>query len=69
MPWDSIVNLYNKQFHSKAWRPPINGHIAIDAVIIIHMLDLTNREAIMQIQENMFMQYFWAIPELPTKPV
>ena len=58
IPWDSIVNLYDKQFKSTEGRPPINGRIIIGAVIIKHMLDLTDRETIMQIQENMFMQYF-----------
>lgn len=58
IPWDSVVNLYNKQFYSTEGRPPINGRIVIGAVIIKHMLDLTDRETIMQIQENMFMQYF-----------
>ena len=58
IPWDSVVNLYNKQFYSTEGRPPISGRIVIGAVIIKHMLDLTDRETIMQIQENMFMQYF-----------
>lgn len=58
IPWDNIVNLYNRQFHSTEGRPPVNGRIIIGAVIIKHMLDLTDRETILQIQENMFMQYF-----------
>jgi transposase, IS5 family len=58
LPWDSIVSLYDKQFTSKEGRPPINGRIVIGAVIIKHMLNLSDRETISQIQENMFMQYF-----------
>jgi hypothetical protein len=58
IPWDTIVGLYDNQFKSKEGRPPINGRIVIGAVIIKHMLDLTDRETILQIQENMFMQYF-----------
>jgi hypothetical protein len=58
IPWDGIVNLYNAQFKAKEGRPPINGRVIIGAVIIKHMLDLTDEETVLQIQENMFMQYF-----------
>lgn len=30
----------------------------IEAVIIKHMLDLSDREPILQLQENIFLQYF-----------
>lgn len=58
LPWDSMVSRYNKKFKSKEGRPPINGRIVIGAVIIKHMLKLSDRETIQQITENMFMQYF-----------
>ncbi len=58
IPWDKIVRQYDQQFKSPEGRPPISGRIVLGAVIIKHMLDLTDRETILQIQENMFMQYF-----------
>lgn len=58
IPWDDIVILYDKQFQSKEGRPPINGRIVIGSLIIKQMLNLTDRETIQQISENMFMQYF-----------
>ena len=58
IPWDKIVVLYNNQFKSAEGRPPINGRIVIGSVIIKHMLDLSDRETIFQIQENVFLQYF-----------
>jgi len=45
-------------FASIEGRPPISGRVILGAVIIKHMRDLTDRETIAQIQENMFMQYF-----------
>lgn len=68
IPWDNIVNLYDKQFQSKEGRPPINGRIVIGAVIIKHMLDLSDRETILQIQENMFMQYFIGYSSFTNEP-
>ena len=58
LPWDKIVSQYDKIFRSSEGRQPINGRIVIGAVIIKHMLKLSDRETIQQIQENMFMQYF-----------
>lgn len=58
LPWDKLVSSYDKLFSSKEGRSPINGRVIIGAVIIKHMLNLTDRETILQIRENMFMQYF-----------
>lgn len=58
LPWDRLVSVYNKSFQSKEGRPPINGRIVLGAVIIKHMLKLSDRETIQQITENVFMQYF-----------
>lgn len=58
LPWDKIVNQYDVQFKSEEGRPPISGRIVLGAVIIKHMLGLSDRETVQQIQENVFMQYF-----------
>jgi hypothetical protein len=58
IPWDKIVKYYDKQFISTEGRPPINGRVILGAVIIKHLLNLTDRETIFQIRENMYMQYF-----------
>lgn len=68
IPWDSVVGLYNNQFSSKEGRPPVNGRIVIGAVIIKHMLNLSDRETILQIQENMFMQYFLGYSSFTNEP-
>ena len=58
IPWDKLVSYYDKLFPAIEGRPPISGRVILGAVIIKHMGDLTDRETIAQIQENMFMQYF-----------
>jgi IS5 family transposase len=58
IPWDEVVGQYDKLFQSEEGKPPINGRVVLGAVIIKHMLNLTDRETINQIQENMFMQHF-----------
>jgi transposase, IS5 family len=58
IPWDKIVGQYDRQFMSREGRPPINGRVVLGALIIKHILKLSDEETIHQIQENMFMQYF-----------
>jgi transposase, IS5 family len=58
IPWDRVVQFYDKTFKSEEGRPPINGRVVIGSVIIKHMLKLSDRETIQQVKENMFMQYF-----------
>jgi IS5 family transposase len=58
LPWDRIVRKYDVHFKSEEGRPPINGRVVIAALIIKHLLNLSDRETIQQIQENVFMQFF-----------
>lgn len=58
IPWDKIVSHYDQQFKSTEGRPPISGRVIIGALIIKHILNISDRETILQIRENMFMQYF-----------
>jgi transposase, IS5 family len=58
IPWDKIVKEYDNLFSATEGRPPLNGRLVLGSVIIKHFLDLTDRETIAQIEENMFMQYF-----------
>ena len=59
MPWDELVNVYKKQMNnSKTGADGINPRVVIGSLIIKHMCDLSDRETVQQIQENMYMQYF-----------
>jgi IS5 family transposase len=58
IPWDRLVKYYDDLFPSKEGRPVISGRVILGAVIIKHLGDLTDRETVAQIRENMFMQYF-----------
>lgn len=59
LPWDILVSTYIKQMHnSETGADGINPRVAIGSMIIKHMCDLSDRETVQQIQENMYMQYF-----------
>src|SRR5678815_558727 len=59
IPWDALVSTYNRQLGNKfTGAGSINPRVAIGALIIKHLCNISDRETILQIQENMYMQYF-----------
>ena len=59
IPWDTLVSVYQNQLNnSETGADGINPRVAIGSIIIKHMCDLSDRETVLQIQENMYMQYF-----------
>jgi len=59
IPWDPLVSLFQSQLNNNlTGAEGINPRVAIGAMIIKHMCDLSDREAVLHIQENMYMQYF-----------
>ncbi len=59
IPWDLLVGTYQSQMgNSKTGADGINPRVAIGSMIIKHICNLSDRETVMQIQENMYMQYF-----------
>src|SRR5580658_6096722 len=59
IPWDSLVNVYQKQLNnSVTGAGGINPRVVLGSLIIKHICDLSDRETVQQIQENMYMQYF-----------
>jgi IS5 family transposase len=59
IPWDLLVSTYQTQLgNSKTGADGINPRVAIGSMIIKHICNLSDRETVLQIQENMYMQYF-----------
>ena len=59
IPWDTLVSVYCRQMNNaQIGADGINPRVAIGSVIIKHICDLSDRETVQQIQENMYMQYF-----------
>jgi transposase, IS5 family len=70
IPWDKIANVYQKQLkNSTTGASGINARVAIGAIFIKHICDLSDREVIQQIQENIYMQYFIGYSNYNYEPV
>jgi hypothetical protein len=69
IPWDEVCNIYTKQVGLRhTGRPPISPRIIIGSLIIKHMCNLDDREAVAQIAENMYMQYFLGYSSFNPEP-
>lgn len=59
IPWDILVGVYNERMHNKQMGAEgINPRVALGSIIIKHMCNLSDRDTLLHIQENMYMQYF-----------
>jgi IS5 family transposase len=62
IPWDELAQGYYRGLADTQGRPTKDARLLIGAVIIKHKLCLSDREAVAQIQENPYLQYFVGLP-------
>jgi transposase, IS5 family len=59
IPWDKIASVYNRRMSaSSEGRPSLSARLVLGALFIKHLNNWDDRETILQIQENMYLQYF-----------
>lgn len=59
IPWDIMVSKYQRHLNNQdTGADGINPRVAIGSMIIKHICDLSDRETVQQIRENIYMQYF-----------
>ncbi len=68
IPWDEVCNLYKKHIGiSTTGRPPLSPRLVLGALIIKHLCNLDDREAVDQMSENLYMQYFLGYSSFTTE--
>jgi len=68
IPWDELCGVYYKHVGvSSTGRPPLNPRLVIGALIIKHLCNLDDREVVLQISENMYMQFFVGFSSFTTQ--
>jgi IS5 family transposase len=59
IPWDDIVEVYNRQLkNTRTGASNIKPRVVIGALRVKHLLTLSDRDTILAIQENIYIQYF-----------
>jgi hypothetical protein len=62
IPWDELAAGYHQSLSKTMGRRAKDARLVIGAVIIKHKLCLSDRETVLQIQENPYLQYFVGLP-------
>jgi len=60
--WEELAKGYYQELADTQGRPTKAARLVIGAVIIKHLLCLSDRETVAQIQENPYLQYFEGLP-------
>ena len=59
IPWDDIVEVYNRQLNNtRTGALNINPRVVIGALMVKHLLNLSDRDTILAIQKNIYIQHF-----------
>lgn len=68
IPWDSLVGIYQSSMdNDQTGAGGINPRVALGALIIKHLENLSDRETVLHIQENIYMQYFLGYSSFSTE--
>jgi hypothetical protein len=69
IPWDILVSTYEDRLKNGTMGADgINPRVAIGSMILKHICNISDRETVLQIQENMYMQYFIGYSSFSTVP-
>jgi IS5 family transposase len=69
IPWDEICARYLKNVGSSSTgRPPLNPRIVLGSLIIKHLCNIDDREAVDQMTENIYMQFFLGYSSFTSEP-
>lgn len=69
IPWDEIVGVYEKSMRNNTTGASnINPRVVLGSLMIKHLCNLSDEETVLQIQENMYMQYFIGYSSFSSEP-
>lgn len=69
IPWDEMAVEYYKAMHNDQGAPALNARLILGALIIKHLMAMTDEDTIETIRENLYMQYFVGLPCFQREPI
>jgi IS5 family transposase len=69
LPWDKLAAIYHRALSATKGRQSVCARIVIGAMIIKHLLELSDEGTLESIQENMYQQYFLGLRQYQYAPV
>ena len=68
IPWDELAECYYTTMDPRKGRPSKDARLVIGALLIKHKLTLSDKETVLQIRENPYLQYFVGFSSYQDKP-
>jgi len=62
IPWDDLVTIYVKSMNRTQGKIGVDPRVAIGAILVKHLKGLSDEETLMEMQENVYVQYFLGFP-------
>jgi len=69
IPWDKMSRIFIECLSGNDGRGSVDLRIIMGSMFIQHSMNLTDRETIQLLQENIYMQYFIGLSSFQTEPV
>ncbi len=69
IPWDKLMNVYHSSLDSTQGAPAKHARLVLGALIVQHLLTLSDEETIETIRENIYLQYFVGLPSFQTEAI
>jgi hypothetical protein len=69
LPWDKMASVFMERLSDENGRKTIDLRIVMGAMFIQYYLNLTDREVLEVITENVYMQYFVGLSTFQTEPI
>jgi hypothetical protein len=69
IPWDKLADTYNDAMCANNGRLALPARLAMGALFVKHLLKISDEETILQIQENVYLQYFVGLEVFQEAPI
>jgi transposase, IS5 family len=69
IPWDKLADTYNDAMCANNGRLALPARLVLDALFAKHLLKVSDEETILQIQENVYLQYFIGLEVFQEAPI
>jgi hypothetical protein len=68
IPWDGIVNIYLSQLNNhQTGASNINPRIVLGALMVKHIMNISDEDTMQMIRENLYIQYFLGFDSFTSK--
>jgi hypothetical protein len=69
VPWDAMAKVFYSRMSKDVGRSSVDLRVVLGALLVKHIEGLSDEDAILYIQENIYAQYFVGLPSFQTRPV